>query len=51
MLIVKNAQKIHPKIVKYVRISKKYIDKTGLQEDNIITLIKRFIKDETKQYK
>ena len=30
---------------------KKYIDKSCLQDNNVITLIKQFIKDQIKQYK
>ena len=30
---------------------KKYIDKSCLQDNNVITLIKHFIKHEIKQYK
>ena len=30
---------------------KKYIDKSCLQDNNVIALIKQFIKDQIKQYK
>jgi len=43
MLIVKNTQKMYFKIMKYIKYEK-HIDKLCLHCNNVITLIKQFIK-------